>query len=70
MKSVSRVIWLTSNLPLSGHPHANIDTTMKYYVGRNAQKAAEAVWGTVAGTGDIAGDTSKTEDKPNNRQSV
>jgi len=43
---------------------------MKYYVGRNAQKAAEAVWGTVAGTGDIAGDTSKTEDKPNNRQSV
>lgn len=24
--------------------HANIDTTMKYYVGRNAQKAAEVVW--------------------------
>lgn len=24
--------------------HSDIDTTMKYYVGRNAQKAAEAIW--------------------------
>ncbi|QDU05432.1 hypothetical protein V6x_51690 [Gimesia chilikensis] len=24
--------------------HSNIDTTMKYYVGRNAQKAVEVIW--------------------------
>jgi len=30
--------------------HANnIDTTMKYYVGRNGQKAAEVIWGADAG---------------------
>ncbi|MCH9654136.1 MAG: site-specific integrase [Planctomycetes bacterium] len=29
--------------------HSDIDTTMKYYVGRNAQKAAEVIWGAEAG---------------------
>jgi len=24
--------------------HSDIDTTMKYYVGRNARKAAEVIW--------------------------
>ncbi|WP_298860408.1 site-specific integrase [uncultured Gimesia sp.] len=28
--------------------HSDIDTTMKYYVGRNAQKAADVIWGADA----------------------
>lgn len=45
--------------------HANIDTTMKYYVGRNAQKAAEVVWeadadlGTNFGTSQVSRTNSK-----------
>ncbi|WP_299459509.1 site-specific integrase [uncultured Gimesia sp.] len=28
--------------------HSDIDTTMKYYIGRNAQKAADVIWGADA----------------------
>ncbi len=44
--------------------HANIETTLKYYVGRNAQKAAEAVWETVADDSDVLGDTTQNEENP------
>ena len=37
--------------------HESMETTLKFYVGRDAEKAAEAVWNTVAGTGDVSGDT-------------
>jgi integrase len=38
--------------------HESMETTLKYYVGRNAEKAAEVIWG-VADSGDTFGDTSK-----------
>lgn len=44
--------------------HANIETILNYYVGRNAQKAAEAVWETVADGSDVFGDTAQNEEKP------
>jgi len=37
--------------------HATIDTTLKYYVGVNAQSTAEMLW---AALGDTSGDTSSS----------
>ncbi len=43
--------------------HESMETTLKFYVGRNAEKAAEAIWQTVAHLGDVSGDTAKNRKK-------
>ena len=43
--------------------HESMETTLKFYVGRNAEKAAEAIWETVAQLGDVSGDTAENEEK-------
>ncbi|QDV18737.1 hypothetical protein Pan153_33980 [Gimesia panareensis] len=50
-----------------------METTLKFYVGRNAEKAAEAIWQTVAQLGDVSGDTTenrKKSEKPEKTQVV
>ncbi len=40
--------------------HADIQTTMQYYVGRNAQSTAEALWAAYRAAGGNAGNTMAT----------
>lgn len=52
--------WSTRVMPLHLMElmrHESMETTLKFYVGRDAEKAAEAVWNTVAKVGDVSGDT-------------
>ncbi len=46
--------------------HADISTTMKYYVGVNAEATAAELW---AALGDISGDTSEAEEKRDSKTS-
>ncbi len=53
--------------------HESMETTLKFYVGRNAEKAAEAIWQTVAQLGDVSGDTAencKKSEKPEKTQVI
>lgn len=43
--------------------HSDIDTTMKYYVGRNAQKAADVIWGEDAESDTNSGTSQKSSKK-------
>ena len=40
--------------------HASIETTMKYYVGQNAQRTAAQLWKAASDLGDQTGDHEKT----------
>ncbi|QDT44283.1 site-specific tyrosine recombinase XerC [Gimesia alba] len=50
--------------------HSDIDTTMKYYVGRNAQKAAEVIWGADAELGTNSGTSLNSSQKPKNSKPI
>ena len=41
--------------------HESMETTLKFYVGRNAERVAESIWNADANSGDIIGDIEKNE---------
>ena len=51
--------------------HGAIDTTMKYYVGQNAQATADVLWGAYkAATGDGMGHTASGDASTEGREST
>lgn len=49
--------------------HESMETTLKFYVGRNAERVAESIWSTEANSGDVFGDTTENRQISSNNKS-